>query len=88
MPESSPSPAVAPATASPAVIRNAAFAALALGLVVCLVGYLALTLPGAWFGGARDLRWSAAELSVMRGAGAPVRDGLALSAPDRSGTVV
>ena len=30
-----------------------------------VVGYLALTLPGAWFGGARDLRWSAAELSLM-----------------------
>src|SRR5580704_803650 len=81
-------PAVAPATASPRTVRAAAFAAAALGIVGCVVGYLLLAAPGSWTGGARPLQWTARELAITRGAGQLTRDGLVLTAADASGTVV
>lgn len=88
MPDSSALPTAAPAAASPARLRIAAFGVLALGIVVCVVGYLALSVPGSWIGGAPQLQWTAAELSLKRGAGQLARDGLVLSAADATSTVV
>ena len=81
-------PPAAPATASPATVRAAAFGALAGGFVVCVAGYLALAAPGSWIGGARELEWTAGELSITRGAGQLTRDGLVLTASDPARTVV
>lgn len=88
LPVSPPSPASATATASPLVLRLAVWGALAFALVGCIIGYLALTVPGVWLGGAKTLHWTARELSPTRGAGRLTRDGLVLTAPDASGTVV
>src|SRR4029077_18423404 len=81
-------PPAAPATASPATVRAAAFGALAGGVVACVAGYLALAAPGSWIGGARELEWTARELSITRGAGELTRDGLVLTASDPARTVV
>jgi hypothetical protein len=81
-------PAAAPATASPTTVRAAAFGALAGGIIACVAGYLALAAPGSWIGGARELQWTARELSVTRGAGQLTRDGLLLTASDPAGTVI
>jgi hypothetical protein len=81
-------PAAAPATAAPGTVRAAAFAAAALGIVGCVVGYLLLAAPGSWIGGARPLQWTARELAIKRGAGQLTRDGLALTGADATGTVV
>jgi hypothetical protein len=80
-------PATAPATASPSA-RLAAVGAAAFGIVVCVIGYLALAAPGSWFSAARTLQWSAGELTLARGAGALTPNGLALTAPDPTRTVV
>jgi len=83
----SASPATAPAAAS-TVVRRAVLGALAFALVVCVVGYLALAVPGSWFGGAPQLQWTARELSLTRGAGGLMGSGIALTAPDSARTVV
>jgi hypothetical protein len=81
------SPERAPATASPMAFR-VALAVLALALFACVVGYLALSVPRAWFGGAPQMRWTARELSLARGTGGLKGDSLALTAPDATRTVV
>jgi hypothetical protein len=88
VPVSSASPATAPATASPVALRLAVLGALAFAIVVLGVGYLVLAVPGSWFGGARQLQWTAHELQLARGTGGLTRDALALTAPDPTGTVV
>jgi hypothetical protein len=81
-------PAAAPATASPWPVRAAVFAAATVGIVGCVVGYLLLAAPGSWTGAPRPLQWTARELAITHGTGQLTRDGLALTAPDASGTVV
>jgi hypothetical protein len=88
VPVSSASPATAPATNSPSALRLAVGGALALGIVVCVVGYLVLAVPGSWFGGARQLQWTPDDLTLARGSGGLTREALALTAPDATGTVV
>jgi len=53
----------------------------------CLIGYLALTARGPWFGGPPALHWAAADFKVTRGTGRLGPGGL-LVTPDASGTVV
>jgi len=61
------------------------FAASAL---LCIVGYLALSVPGSWFGSLPTLRWTAAELAVTQGSGQPTADGLRVSAPGEQGIAI
>ena len=65
-----------------------ALAVFALALFACVAGYLALSVPRAWFGGAPQVRWTARELSLARGTGGLKGDSLALTAPDATRTVV
>src|SRR2546428_12939359 len=81
-------PAAAPTTLSPAMVRTVAFGALAVGIVVCVLGYLVPAAPGRWIGGARQLQWAAGELSIKRGTGQLAPDGLVLTAADPARTVV
>ncbi len=52
------------------------------------LAYLAVTVQGAWFGGARTLHWTPHELTVARGSGQLRPDGLALTATDPTNTVI
>jgi hypothetical protein len=88
MTDSPAAQAAAPTTASPGTVRVLAFGALAVGIIGAVLGYLALAAPGPWVGGARQLQWSARELSLTRGAGQLTRDALVLTAPDPARTVV
>ena len=81
-------PVTAPEIAPGTSVRAAALSAAAFGVLVCVLGYLALAAPGLWIGGARQLQWTAGELTLARGAGRLTGNGLVLSAPDPSGTVV
>ena len=81
-------PAAVPKTASTSAVCAAALGALAVSVLVCVVGYLVLAAPGAWIGGARPLQWTASELSIKRGTGELTGAGLVLTAPDPTGTVV
>ena len=87
MPVSSAPPATTPAAASKRV-RSASLGALALGVLSCVLGYLVLAVPGAWFGAAPQLQWTGRELSLTRGAGGFTAGAMALIAPDATRTVV
>jgi hypothetical protein len=80
-------PVASPSHHAPSVLIIAAclFGASA---VLCIAAYLALTVSGPWLGGAAERSWTAQELTVTRGTARPGEDGLALLAPDASGTVV
>jgi len=56
--------------------------------LLCIVGYLALSVPGSWFGSLPTLRWTAAELAVTQGSGQPTADGLRVSAPGKQGIAI
>jgi hypothetical protein len=53
--------------------------------LVCVLAYLAATVPGRWFPGASPKSWTASELTLVRGAGARSGDELVLTAPDAGG---
>jgi hypothetical protein len=53
--------------------------------VLCLLGYLAATVPNRWFPSASPKAWTASDLTLARGAGARVGDELVLTAPDATG---
>jgi hypothetical protein len=57
-------------------------------IVLCLLGYLAVAVPGTWFPGASPLTWGARDASVMRGAGAVDGDSIILQPTDASGTTL
>lgn len=80
-------PATAPARAAPSTILVAAsiFGASA---VLCVLGYLALTASGPWFGGPPVRHWTSQELTAPRGTARPGEEGLSLLAPDATGTIV
>ncbi len=80
-------PAPAPAAASK-VVRVAVLGALSFALVLCVVGYLALAVPGSWIGGAPQLQWTAREFSLTHGAGGFIGGRMALTAPDATSTAV
>jgi hypothetical protein len=54
-------------------------------LVACILVYLAAAAPGRWFPRASQKTWSAAEMSVVRGAGALVDGQLVIKATDATG---
>jgi hypothetical protein len=61
---------------------------LAGALVVCIVAYLALATPGAWFPRASERVWHASELGLVRGSGRLVGDALVVTAPDNAGVTL
>jgi len=91
-----PAPGAAPepasAIAAPAVSVRAAWGRVALlflgGLVACVVAYLALNVPRAWFPAATPRAWVADNLAVARGTGAVADSELVIRAPDPTGTTI
>lgn len=78
-------PKVPPPRTSPGTAGLALFGA---ALVVCLVAYLAASVPGAWFPRAAPLRWSAGDLVLSRGTGHLDNRELIVTAPDAAATVL
>ncbi len=60
----------------------------AAGIVLCTVGYLALSVPGNWFSSLPTLRWSAAELAVTQGSGQRTDEGLRVGATGPEGIAI
>ena len=56
--------------------------------VLCVIGYLALTVQGSWFGGPPAVHWTPRDLTVTRGSAQLAGDGLVLLGPDVSGTTL
>lgn len=56
--------------------------------VLCTLGYLALTVPGNWFGRLPTLQWTARELTVTQGAAQFSDDGLRINAPGADGIAI
>jgi len=57
-------------------------------LLVCLLAYLAVTVPSNWFPGAAQKSWGARDLTLARGSGAIIGDALVITAPDASGVAL
>jgi hypothetical protein len=57
-------------------------------LLVCLLAYLAVTVPSNWFPGAAQKSWGARDLTLARGSGAIIGDELVITAPDASGVAL
>ena len=60
----------------------------AVALLLCVIGYLSVAVPGAWFPRAETKSWGARDLAMVRGTGTIVGDELVVTAPDASGTVI
>jgi len=60
----------------------------AAGLALCLLGYLALSVPGPWFPAASPKEWSAREMQLTRGEGALVGDDWVITALDATGIAI
>ena len=60
----------------------------AAALALCLVGYLALSVPASWFPSATPREWPASELRLARGEGSLVKDELVVTALDATGMAV
>ena len=56
--------------------------------LLCIAGYLSLSVPGNWFGSLPTLRWTAAELAVTQGSGKQGDEGLRVSAPGPQGIAI
>ncbi len=85
----SDSPRAAAQTLASPAMRSLALAAVFLAsAALCMLGYLALAAPGPWFGAARTLHWNPDELTVTRGSALQTREGLVITAPDATSTVV
>jgi hypothetical protein len=54
-------------------------------LAACVVAYLALAVPGAWFPGAAPKAWVADNLTLTRGEGVIAEGELVIAAPDPTG---
>jgi len=54
-------------------------------LTACVVAYLALAVPGAWFPRAEPKAWAVENLALTRGAGAIAEGELVVAAPDATG---
>ena len=57
----------------------------AVSLAACVVTYLAVTIPGAWFPGSAPRAWAADSLTLTRGEGSRAGDELVVTAPDATG---
>jgi len=75
-------------TLSPAGRRIAVITVFGASAAVCLLGYLAFAAPGRWLDAPPSLQWRARELAVARGSGQLAAEGLVISAPDATRTVV
>ncbi len=75
-------------TLSPAGRRIAVITVFGASAAVCLLGYLAFAAPGRWLDAQPSLQWRARELAVTRGSGQLAPEGLVISAPDATRTVV
>jgi hypothetical protein len=85
----SDSPRAAAQTLASPAMRSLALAAVFLAsAALCMLGYLTLAAPGPWFGAARTLHWNPNELTVTRGSALQTREGLVITAPDATSTVV
>jgi hypothetical protein len=62
--------------------------AFAAALALCLLGYLAAVVPGAWFPAASPMGWTADRLALARGAGGFQSGELVATAPDATGTTL
>lgn len=87
-----PSPVPPSASGVAAIVARhpvgVALALLAAALALCLLGYLALAVPGSWFPSAASRTWAATEFALTRGVGV-IHDGeLVVQAPDATGTVL
>jgi len=75
-------------TLSPSGRRIAVITVFGASAAVCLLGYLAFAAPGRWLDAPPSLQWRARELAVTRGSGQLAPEGLVISAPDATRTVV
>jgi hypothetical protein len=87
MPSESLAPAVSPSQLAPSALLIAV-AVFATSAVLCVIGYLALTVSGPWVGGPSERHWTAQELTVRRGDARPGKDGISVLGPDETGIVV
>ena len=74
--------------ASPMHPLREGLACFVIALVVSIVGYLALVVPGAWFPSASPKEWSPRQLGVARGAAALEHDALVVAASGGTGGVL
>ncbi|MEP6942298.1 MAG: hypothetical protein ABI981_05155 [Betaproteobacteria bacterium] len=61
---------------------------LCISAVVCVLVYLGIAAPGAWFTSARAQHWTPSQMVMSRGSGQLRGDVLQLNAPDASATTV
>lgn len=80
------SPRQALAPDAPLIRRSAGL--LGIGILVCLLGYLAASIPVAWFPSAQRIQWSPADMAVTRGHGTVRGDELIATPTDPSGAIV
>lgn len=86
---------VSPASPSPTALLDAPPRALLVGaslffasLLLCVFAYLALSVPGNWFGNLPTLRWAAPELAVTQGNGRLADDGLRVGTSGEQGVAI
>ena len=94
-PESAPKAAdtaLAAPTLATAPSSRAAWGRVALlffaGLVACVLIYLAVAVPRAWFPAATPRTWVADNLALARGLGSIADNELVITAPDKGGTTI
>jgi len=78
-------PNEAPRSAPPFVVGLLLFSA---SVLLCLLAYLAFSVPGPWFSRASPIHWTAREFGVPHGTAKIGREGLALVVPDATGTTL
>jgi hypothetical protein len=78
----------APAASAPPRWLAVACWLFAASAALCISAYLALTVQGSWFTEARTQHWTPRDLGVTRGSSQMREDGLALLAPDATGTTL
>ncbi len=82
-----PAGAASAVTADPRPLRLAAWLFPA-ALVLCLLGYLAASVPGSWFPAATPKEWSAREMQLTRGEGGLVGNEWVITALDSAGIAI
>ena len=88
--ESAPQTIAAPAAPPPSPPRAmlVGVSLFAVSALLCIVGYLFVSVPGNWFGSSPTLRWTAAELAVTQGSGQASAEGLRVSASGAQGIAI
>ena len=80
--------AAPPASARVRGIATRLAAIFTAALALCVLGYLALAVPGKWFTSAQSLAWGPKDLQVAKGSARIVGDELAVAPADASGLAV